>query len=529
MISYFGAVKRFGKRFRAGVKNAFLRKYKDIVRSYVVLSFKLGVFCQPEPPMAKRRHRILFDLSPALLEFAGIPQTTRQLFDLLSRSPDFEVTGLLWGHSTECLLHHFYKGKIHHRRLENEAEFLSALIRQLNPDKDDIFDYAIKETRAFAHMWIKRRFGCHSLDPTWAEWIWRYYFAPTLPVSARERLAKLPYVATTLTRTYLRERIHHSLSQPLLDTRGYDTLLLQYPFAIRTAPETRKVIRSHDLVPLLYFDTQPNSPQAIRFHQRSISGAKDALFVATTQPVEEELHAVFPGLSLQARTVPHFVQESKTVASPIELSGIIKSRICAVSQPASKSSNAAEAADLLVKDGYFIAVSTLEPRKNWNSLLRAFSILRSSQKTSVRLVVVGSPGWKYESIITALKPLVETGEVLHLSKVERTELDILYRHAHALVYPSYHEGFGLPPLEAAQQGTPAILSDIPVHRWVMKDAALYCDPHDTAAIARSMAELLPGTPGAVERRAELVAQAQKQLGLYSEEKVLEAWKQALLV
>jgi len=47
--------------------------------------------------MGKHRHRILFDLSPALLEFAGIPQTTRQLFDLLSRSPEFEVTGLIWG------------------------------------------------------------------------------------------------------------------------------------------------------------------------------------------------------------------------------------------------------------------------------------------------------------------------------------------------------------------------------------------------------------------------------------------------
>jgi glycosyltransferase involved in cell wall biosynthesis len=478
--------------------------------------------------MAKQRHRILFDLSPALLEFAGIPQTIRQLFDLLSRSPDFEVTGLLWGHSMECLLHNFYPGKLHHRRLENEAEFLSALIKQLNPNTDDIFGRALTEVRGIARMWTKRRFRCHALDPTWAEWIWRYYFAPTLPVSARERLAKTSYVATSLTYAYLRERIQHSLAQPFLDTRGYDTLLLQYPFAIRTSPGTRKVIRSHDLVPLLYFDTQPHSSQAIRFHQRSISGAKDALFVATTKPVEEELHAVFPDLSLQARTVPHFVHASKSVAGPGELSSILKSRICAASQPASKSGNSFLAADLLVKDGYFIAVSTLEPRKNWNSLLRAFSILRSTQKTSVRLVVVGSPGWKYESILSALKPLVEAGEVVHLAKVERTELDVLYRHAHALVYPSYHEGFGIPPLEAAQQGTPAILSDIPVHHWVMKDAALYCDPHNAADIARVMGELLPGTPEAVERRADLTARAQKLLELYSEEKVLESWKEALL-
>jgi len=476
----------------------------------------------------KRKHRILFDLSPALLEFAGIPQTTRQLFDLLSRSPEFEVSGLIWGHSTECLLHRFYTGNIHHRRLENEAEFLSAMLWHLAPDPETRLERAGKEMRGLWRIWTQRKFSCHALDPIWAEWVWRYYFAPTLPATAREHLAQVPYVATTLTRTYLRERIENPLPMPILDTRGYDTLFLQYPFALRASPGTRIVVRCQDLVPLLYFDTQPESSHAIRFHQRSISGAKDALFVTSTKPVEEALRTVFPELSLQAKTVPHFVNASKSTLTSTRLDRIVKGRICPATQPASRSTPVSLTGDQVIQDGYFIAVSTLEPRKNWNSLLQAFSILRSQRKTAVRLIVVGSPGWKFEPILSALRPLVEAGEVLHLSKVNRMELDILYRHAHALIYPSYSEGFGLPPLEAAQQGTPAVLSDIPVHRWVMNEGALYCDPHDPVDIARAMGELLPGSPGALNLRAELVAKAEKQLELYSEEKAIELWKEVLL-
>jgi len=402
------------------------------------------------------------------------------------------------------------------------------MIRHLAPNKDNIYERASKDIRGLWRMWMQKKFRCHKLDPIWSEWIWRYYLAPTLPASARERLAQIPCVASTLTREYLRERIRSSLSQPILDTRGYDTLFLQYPFAIRAAPETRKVIRCQDLVPLLYFDTQPESPHSIRFHQRSISGSRDALFVTSSQPVEEELRTVFPSLSLQVRTVPHFVNASKSQSPLIGLGRILKNRICMATRSASPTTQAFLAPDQLIKDGYFIAVSTLEPRKNWNSLLRAFSFLRSTRQTSVRLVVVGSPGWKFEPIVSALRPLVESGEVLHLSQVDRTELDILYRHAHALVYPSLNEGFGLPPLEAAQQGTPAILSDIPVHRWVMKDAALYCDPYNVEDITRAMTELLPTTPGAMDRRAALVVKAQEQLALYTEAKALEGWKDVLL-
>ena len=56
------------------------------------------------------------------------------------------------------------------------------------------------------------------------------------------------------------------------------------------------------------------------------------------------------------------------------------------------------------------------------------------------------------------------------------EMRVLYTHAEALVFPSNYEGFGFPPLEAMQCGTPVIASDIAAHRWVLGDACAVLQP-----------------------------------------------------
>ena len=91
-------------------------------------------------------------------------------------------------------------------------------------------------------------------------------------------------------------------------------------------------------------------------------------------------------------------------------------------------------------------------------------------------MIVGSPGWKYEPILDAMRNLIERGELVHLEKVPSEEMRVLYTHAEAFVFPSNYEGFGFPPLEAMQCGAPVIASDIATHRWVLGDAALVLQP-----------------------------------------------------
>jgi glycosyltransferase involved in cell wall biosynthesis len=93
--------------------------------------------------------------------------------------------------------------------------------------------------------------------------------------------------------------------------------------------------------------------------------------------------------------------------------------------------------------------------------------------------------------------------------VDETELGELYSGALAAVFPSLYEGFHLPALDAASLGCPVIASDIPVHREVLGDAALYCPPHDRDALVAQVRRLASDV-GLRQRLASLgIAQARR--------------------
>jgi glycosyltransferase involved in cell wall biosynthesis len=110
----------------------------------------------------------------------------------------------------------------------------------------------------------------------------------------------------------------------------------------------------------------------------------------------------------------------------------------------------------------------------------------------------------------------------YLTRVPQDELVSLYRQARAVLFPSFAEGFGFAPLEAMQCGTPAVVSDVPAHRWVLRDAVLYADPYDTAAIAQQLSLLLADrNQGGLG--CELRAKAAKVLDRFSLSATSQQW------
>jgi glycosyltransferase involved in cell wall biosynthesis len=176
---------------------------------------------------------------------------------------------------------------------------------------------------------------------------------------------------------------------------------------------------------------------------------------------------------------------------------------------------------------YILCVSTLEPRKNYPSLIQAFNMLKQRAGAAralaeLKLVIVGNLGWKYDAILDGMRDLVERGEVVHLENVPAEEMCDLYSAAAALVFPSNYEGFGFPPLEAMQCGTPVIASDIAAHRWVLGDAALYCNPYDAGAIAAAIERLLASGESTALRK-ELVKRGLDRVKLYEARRCAEKW------
>jgi glycosyltransferase involved in cell wall biosynthesis len=142
-----------------------------------------------------------------------------------------------------------------------------------------------------------------------------------------------------------------------------------------------------------------------------------------------------------------------------------------------------------VRDEFLLAVSTLEPRKNVDRLVKAFAQVRRSLPRPWPLVVVGPEGWGPEPT----RP-PETGGVVFTGAVPDAVLAELYHRARAFAYVPLTEGYGLPPLEAMRAGTPTVVSDeVPsVHDLGDPEPApaVVVDPLDVNGIAAGLAAVL---------------------------------------
>jgi len=137
---------------------------------------------------------------------------------------------------------------------------------------------------------------------------------------------------------------------------------------------------------------------------------------------------------------------------------------------------------------YFISVGTIQPRKNYLTLMKAFNQLPlKAHALKPLLLIIGGRGWHDEEIITAMQA---QANIRWLGFVPDTDLPALYRAATAMVYPSYYEGFGLPVLEAMACGTPIISANSSALPEVVGQAGILIDPNDWLGMAAHMAEFL---------------------------------------
>lgn len=141
---------------------------------------------------------------------------------------------------------------------------------------------------------------------------------------------------------------------------------------------------------------------------------------------------------------------------------------------------------------YLLFVGNIEPRKNLSRLVQAFASLPTNIRDKYSLVLIGGDGWLNESIYDDIKAAQKRGaDILKPGTyVSDAEVRALMSGAVGLVHPALHEGFGMPPIEAAAAGIPVAVSDIPVLREVMKDAAVYFNPLDISDIRETLQNVL---------------------------------------
>ena len=136
--------------------------------------------------------------------------------------------------------------------------------------------------------------------------------------------------------------------------------------------------------------------------------------------------------------------------------------------------------------GFVLCVGTLEPRKNLELVIRAYSALPERFRRRRPLVMVGMKGWLTSKVESLMQPMVASGEIRPLGFTSDEDLAVLYAAALTLVYPSLYEGFGLPPLEAMASGTPVIVSDRSTLPEVVGAAGVQIAADDEAGLREAL-------------------------------------------
>jgi len=161
---------------------------------------------------------------------------------------------------------------------------------------------------------------------------------------------------------------------------------------------------------------------------------------------------------------------------------------------------------------YLLYVGRLEKKKNISALVESFAFLRENHpEITVKLVLIGDAGFGYDEIKYTIEEFNLNNQVIMPGWVAEEDMPYILSAAAAFIFPSKHEGFGIPVLQALACGVPTAVSDIPVLKEVAGDAVLYFNQNDKRQIATAMLSILTDE----DLRRRLISQGLEQAKKFS--------------
>ena len=464
------------------------------------------------------RTKLLVEMRPALDGFAGIPQEVRLLFRGLRSIPGVDVEGLL--QTSQRFLYRGMPEKTPRRRkaranaLNRYSKVIVSLAEQPHENVfDRLAQYVHRRMSAFwLAMLTNTRIGKIRLgrfeSKEFGDFTWRTLFAKSLPARdfdtvafANHRICSIPWKAMhqagLSTLAWRRTALY-----PKISTSSIDVFIGQTPYPGRVSSGTAMVIRYHDAIPVLMPHTIPEKSvhQATHFRALEANVRDGAWFACVSEATRQDLLKIFPAAEPKAVTIHNMVshnyypEESNVDA----VSRVVRSRLYEKSGWLPKFLTNREKEHFYNKNldssnfRYLLMVSTIEPRKNHTRLIAAWDYIKANVDPDLKLVIVGTLGWDNDAIHSALSNWIERGQAFMLNAVPAGALRTLYRNAAATICPSLGEGFDFSGVEAMRSGGVTIASDIPVHREVYDDAAVYFDPYSMMSLAGALQDTLYG-------------------------------------
>ncbi|MGG2043155.1 glycosyltransferase family 4 protein [Burkholderia gladioli] len=483
---------------------------------------------------------LLIEMRPAFDGFAGIPQETRLLFRGLSSSQLFKTTGLLQT-STRFLPRA--------TRVEREARRYCELIsigtqarRVISieaPVKRGLLAGVTNYLRKRVVSWRLAiaaivhgdgpNIGIDKLDSTvFRDYIWSRLFSKTLEakdfalVTMQDfHTCNVPWnvfqsaglLGGTLTR-----RVRY----PKIGMPGVDFFIAQTPYPGRVPDSVTMIVRYHDAFPISMPHTIANRARHHDTHFQALLSnvASGAYFSCVSETTRQDLIRLIPEVEPRSVTIhnmlpaffyrePDFIED---MAALIQRHASTDPRLLPPTRDAILAGG---------KVRYLLFVSTIEPRKNHATLISAWENYARTVDPELKLVFVGKLGWELTEFLPRLNQHIATKRLFVLSDLSPHDLKSLYRQAEATICPSLAEGFDFSGVESMACGGAVIASDIPVHREIYRDAALYFDTYSSDSLVDALKTLLadPRSP-----RDALVTQGRKVSMEYHPDRIIPQWE-----
>ncbi|MFN8468648.1 MAG: glycosyltransferase family 1 protein [Caldilineaceae bacterium] len=271
-------------------------------------------------------------------------------------------------------------------------------------------------------------------------------------------------------------RLWHRLDVPLPRvewfTGGPLDLLHATDFVLPPSKARRKLLTIHDLAFLFYPDAAMPSlhrylnvvvPRSVRRADALVADSQH-----TARDLNEQWQVPLERITVVQGAVDH--AHFRPVGDPHQLA-VVRQRYGLGERP------------------YILALSRLEPRKNFVRLIEAFAAVRAEARLPHQLVIGGRKGWLYESIFARVQELGLAEDVLFPGFVAEADLPALYSGAAFFAYPSLYEGFGLPIVEAMACGAPVLTSDNSCLPEAGGPGAIYVRAEDVDSIADGIVRL----------------------------------------
>lgn len=293
----------------------------------------------------------------------------------------------------------------------------------------------------------------------------------------------------------------HLLYPPLLRREKLDLFHMPH-FDVPALYHGKFIATVHDLIHVIFpqYSNKPFSKAYALWRLRHV--AEEAVQIITVSTnTKMDLLKYFPQAERRIRVIHPSVDTRFHVQDENEVQSVLKRH--------------------QLTAGYLLYVGNIRKSKNSPGLLKAYALLREKFPDAPPLVLVGMNSFKeYE------RSGFPKG-VRHLDFVSNEDLPALYQGAAVFVFPSFYEGFGLPPVEAMACGTPVVTSRVASLPEVCGEAAVFIDPHQPESLAQGLESLLFSKDLQQQCRAKGLANVKRFEGRRYASEVWSVYEQAL--